>query len=139
MKSRTLRMPSVRTLVNDLYMTSADARLIRRIGHAAHSAETLRPVLESDPRTAPLAIDVDRSLNDGWLRTYALRGMDRVLGTHGVESFEVPGNSMPVYPSFEYLNAGDAYAATLVYHHHARAIRVGCWGDIAERFRRDDE
>lgn len=127
-----LRMPSMKSLVSDLDLSRADATLIRAIGHAVYDVEKLSALLASDTRTAGLARDIDRGLNDGWRRTYALRAMDAILGTHGVEAIVVPGNESCMYAPWEYLNAGDGYAATLVYHHHARAIRIGCWADVVE-------
>lgn len=51
------------------------------------------------------------------------------LGTFGVEY--IPQGHNRRSPEIEYLNAGDTYAATLLYVNGR--FRVGCWGDIVER------
>lgn len=81
-----------------------------------------------------------------------LEALDRLLGTHGVELLcgsksEIDyADSCTGYdssytgPDVEYLNAGDTYAATLIYD-HSRAFpwRIACWGDYAERFCRFED
>lgn len=61
--------------------------------------------------------------------------LDSLLGTHGVEYIgEV---DMRDGPPVEYLNAGDTYAATLVwYRDRVRPWSVESWGDVAERLER---
>jgi hypothetical protein len=53
---------------------------------------------------------------------------DELCGTYGVEYIEGNGEKSP---SFEYLNAGDTYATTLLLIDGR--FKVGCWGDIVER------
>ena len=60
----------------------------------------------------------------------ALREMDKILDTHGVEAL-LPLNYYKSAP-YEYLNAGDAYATTLIYTRATNTLRIGCWGDIVE-------
>lgn len=127
-----MRMPSMKRLVSDLNLSIEDAHFIRAIGHAVDRADALKVVLDTDPRTAPLARDVDGTLNAMWRRTYALRAMNAILGTHGVEG--IGGHDTPFSgPPYEYLNAGDTYATTLIWTRATDTIRIGCWGDIAER------
>lgn len=59
-------------------------------------------------------------------------GLGPTEGTYGVESLRRRDDSLTGQPSHEYLNTGDPYAATLVYHRDADAIRVGSWGNIVE-------
>jgi hypothetical protein len=54
---------------------------------------------------------------------------DELCETCGVEYIEK--GSTAKSPAIEYLNAGDTYAATLLYVNGR--YRVGCWGDIVER------
>jgi hypothetical protein len=53
-----------------------------------------------------------------------------ITGCHGVEYQRAGKGSRS--PAFEYVNAGDAYASTLLYI-YGRGYRVACWGDIVER------
>jgi hypothetical protein len=55
---------------------------------------------------------------------------DEILGTCGVEY--IPAGRNAKSPAIEYCNAGDTYAATLMYV-SGKGYRVGCWGDIVER------
>jgi len=55
---------------------------------------------------------------------------DEILNTHGVEYIQAGHGAKS--PAIEYCNAGDTYAATLMYV-AGKGYRVGCWGDIVER------
>lgn len=57
-----------------------------------------------------------------------MAAVDRLIETHGVETFRTRRRNLRVI----YCNAGDTYAATLL--RVGRHYRVGCWGDIAERY-----
>jgi hypothetical protein len=65
-----------------------------------------------------------------WRRTIALHAIDRILGTCGVEPL---GKVHMRGPPYEYCNAGDPWTTTLIYHRSVDALRIGCWGDLAER------
>ena len=58
---------------------------------------------------------------------------DELCETCGVEY--TPAGHNAKSPAIEYLNAGDTYAATLLYVNGS--YRVGCWGDIVERGKYD--
>lgn len=69
-----------------------------------------------------------------------LDAINNIVGTHGVEALHHPRSSNPEgAPSWEYLNAGDPYATTLIYTRATDTLRIGCWGDIAERLPRGRE
>jgi hypothetical protein len=62
--------------------------------------------------------------------TMILRRMavDKLADTHGVEHLGIHRRTgLHVY----YCNAGDTYAATVLFH--GKSLRVGCWGDLVER------
>lgn len=59
-----------------------------------------------------------------------LHALNAELETFGVEY--VKGKGTARTPSFEYLNTGDTYAATIVRFADGR-YRVSSWGDIVER------
>lgn len=136
-----MRMPSVKTLCAEFRnLERSDALLLRRIGKAAHSEERLRAVIEAKcPATADYVRGMYGNPYDShmWRVTVALHAMDKILGTCGVEGLG-GGNAFNA-PPYEYLNAGDPYVATLIYTRATDTIRVGSWGDIAERLPRPDD
>lgn len=51
-------------------------------------------------------------------------------GVYGVEWLGKHKNGYQM----EYLNAGDPYCDTLIFHnHHDGTVRIGCWGDAARQ------
>jgi hypothetical protein len=56
--------------------------------------------------------------------------MDRVAK---LGDFHGAGSLYPDFPEIMYCNAGDAYAATLIFNHATGQVRLGCIGDIVER------
>ena len=66
----------------------------------------------------------------------AMRTIDLVLETHGVEGIPQGHNSKS--PAITYCNTGDPYMPTVMYlesqrHVSGGSFHVGCWGDIVER------
>lgn len=66
-----------------------------------------------------------------WRRSVVMHAIDRILGTHGVEP--LGPIAMSSGPPFEYCNAGDTYAVTLVFDRDRDKLIISSWGDIAER------
>src|SRR3954467_973605 len=58
-----------------------------------------------------------------------MQRIDRVLGTHGVETVARGHNGRS--PAFAYCNAGDTYAVTIIKVNGR--FRIGTYGDIVER------
>ncbi len=120
-------------------LTPAQARLIRALCHAADDCDVLQTLIGAK---CPSTDQYARSLrSDGyasrmWRRTLVLHAVNAILGMHGVYGLGAP-ESIRGAPPFEYLNAGDTYSTTLVYHRDPDALRIGCWGDIAERLPAD--
>ena len=56
--------------------------------------------------------------------------LNEVLGTYGVEAI---GDSQTYGPPAEYLNAGDTYAATLVFDRLVGNFKLTSWGDWLEK------
>ncbi len=144
-----MKTPSVKSMTDAFRdLTPAQAGLIKRIARATPSGPCSAPGGPDDGARlhdllyaeCPEALRSGGQLenirwcNVGWLRAYALRAMNIILGTHGVECLtrEQESDCFTLGPAYEYLNTGDAYAATLVYHRDSDAIRIGSWGDIAE-------
>jgi hypothetical protein len=113
----------------------ANARLIRKLARAVSDEQTLRSLIEKRcPATDAYARRCYSNPYDSgmWRRTLALHAIDVILGTHGVEPLGEPP-SFRDGPPYEYCNAGDTYATTLIYHRAPDALRIGCWGDLAEK------
>lgn len=131
-----MRCPSATRLVEafrDLDRKQAD--LIRRIAHATDDRHALASLIEREcPDTHAYARWCYNDPFDSqiWRVTMAMHAIDRVLGTHGVEGLGPP-RSGDYAPPFEYCNAGDTYAATLIYTRATDTLRIGCWGDIVEK------
>lgn len=61
-----------------------------------------------------------------------MHAIDQVIGTCGTEAIFGAGSC--TQPVIEYCNAGDTYAATIVYDYIAEKYRLTSWGDMVERY-----
>ena len=131
-----MKSPSVKSMTSALRgLSAADARLIKKIAKAADYAEELEKVVEkSCPETAKYvhSMHSDPYRTAIWRVTVALHAIDQIVGTHGVEGLG-PHTGEGYAPPYEYLNAGDTYATTLIYKRATDTLSIGCWGDIVER------
>lgn len=66
----------------------------------------------------------------------ALLAANDALRGHGVESTTVRLRSGPINPTFDYVNMGDSYSATLLYDYPADRFRVTTYGDMIETWER---
>jgi hypothetical protein len=130
-----MRAPSSQNLQSQLRLTPEQAKLVRALAHAADDGEVLAALVEgSVPKTAEYvrSMHSDPYNSHMWRVTVALHAMDVVVGTFGVEA--LGPTSCPSYaPPYEYLNTGDAYAATLIYRRKTDTLSIGSWGDITAR------
>ena len=130
-----MRAPSTNALVAAFRdLDRKGANLIRAIAHAVDDRDKLAALIEKRcPETRAYARSCysDPYNSHMWRVTMALHAINIVLGTYGVE----PLGTVRAFsgPSYEYCNAGDTYATTLIYTRATDTIRIGCWGDIAER------
>lgn len=130
-----MRCPSLQNLMNDLRISDTQAKLVRALARAADDGEVLAALVEAScPNTAAYvrSMHSDPYRSHMWRVTVALHAMDKIIGTYGVETLG-PGQGSSYAPPYEYLNAGDTYAATLVYKRSSDSLSIGSWGDIAER------
>jgi hypothetical protein len=130
-----MRMPSSQQLQSRLNLTPEQAKLVRAIGHAADDEEILSSLVAA--HAGQVHGELMRSPGNPyhshlWRVTIALRAMDEILGTHGVEALG-PGSGPGYAPPYEYLNTGDSYGTTLIYRRKTDTITIGDWGSIAER------
>jgi hypothetical protein len=131
-----MRMPSSKRLQTALRLDSKQAALIRAVGHATDDGEALSAIIEASiPKTAEYVrrMHSDPYNSHVWRVTVALNAMDNIVGTHGVESLGPSDQDDRFAPPYEYLNAGDSYATTLIYRRRTDTLSLGCWADIADR------
>lgn len=134
-RSVAMRAPSVESLMKAFpKMTREEAKLIRLVAKA-DDADSLEKVIDKFfPKTRAYIFSLMSSPYDSkiWRVTVQLHAIDEVMGTYGVEGLG-PGRSGDYAPPYEYLNAGDTYATTLIYHRSADNLFIGDWGSIAEK------
>lgn len=108
------RLPSVKTLE-------------AVFGDNAKEARRLLEMRRSELEQVPVCAEhVARCYHAPATSVLRLMALDALADTCGVESFQTRRGAW-----VSYLNAGDTYSTTLLYHNGT--YRVGCWGDIAER------
>ncbi len=113
---------------------------IKTLKIIAHErAAELRQVLEVSTRVELEALLDKYPVTAAWYRscyhpmafgTAKLSIASEITECYGVEY--IPAGRGHKSPAIEYCNAGDTYAATLMYV-SGRGYRVGCYGDIVER------
>lgn len=130
-----VRVPSAKRLESAFQIDRKTANLVRRIAHATDDRESLEALINTVPTTAAYVRSMYSSPygSNIWRTTVALHAINALVGMHGVEALG-PVRSGDYAPKYEYLNAGDAYSATLIYSRDSRNLFIGCWGDIAERY-----
>jgi hypothetical protein len=119
------RVPSVKSLSSELHVDT-------------QTAKKLHAVLQGDDDTIDDVLGSSQTLSyqSGRMpmRDLAMRAADKLLGTHGVEEARrEPWGDSSKY-DFEYLNAGDSYAATLLFR--GRRVWISTWGDEVEGLER---
>lgn len=131
-----MRAPSAKTLLAEFRNLSAEeTKLIRKLADAADDGEELKELVDARvPGTASYvrSMHSDPYRSRLWRTTVALHAINEILGTHGVEGLGPP-RSGDYAPPYEYLNAGDTYAGTLIYDRDGDRLFVGSWGDIVEK------
>lgn len=131
-----MRCPSLkRLLVAFPELTAGKAQLIRVLCERADSPERLASVINGNCPATDAYVNSLYSDPYGsrmWRRTVVLHALNAIVGTYGVEGLGETSHA-PYAPPYEYLNAGDTYATTLIYTRATDTLRIGAWGDIAER------
>lgn len=115
-------------------LTEIEAELIQNLCFYADHREKLEDLIEANcPDTFRYARSCYSDPFDSamWRRTLVLHAIDRILGTCGVEP--IGDVDLHYGPPYEYLNAGDAYSTTLIFHRESDMLEIGCYGDIVER------
>ena len=132
----SVRAPSTKALLSEFRNLSAEeAKLIRKLADATDDGERLKKLVDAH---VPATSSYVRSMHSDpyrsrlWRTTVALHAMNEILGTHGVEGLGPP-RSGDYAPPYEYLNAGDTYAGTLIYDRGGDRLFVGTWGDVVEK------
>lgn len=129
-----MKMPSVKVL-HDTFrdLSEPSAHIVRAIGHVVDDADALNYLLYThipeDVRRGRF-IETNHHMSRMWRVTMALRAIDYMCVTHGVEALG---------DRFEYLNAGDPYINTLVYDKCEDSLDVCDWASIAENLDASEE
>ena len=89
------------------------------------SAANLETIKDVTPDDAAAIRNTWRTVKN---RAEARAAINAILRTHGAEYL---GQHKRSGESVYYCNAGDAYAATVLFH--GLNLRVGCWGDMVEK------
>lgn len=88
-----------------------------------------------DPQTVP---ETEQWVRDCYNMPYAdeliMHAIDATIETFGVES---AGGNGECY-HFDYCNAGDTYATTVIYDRQSGEYMIGCWGDLVEMAEEND-
>lgn len=132
-----MRCPTTNSLISKLNLTRDQARAVRRLARKVDSGEDLQAEIEArHPDTLAYVQRMHGSPWNSrmWRVTVALHAIDRAIGTYGIEALRAVDDPELGPPSFEYCNAGDTYAATLIYSHRSDTLRIGSWGDIVEAY-----
>lgn len=126
--------PSVSKLVAAGILERKEANLAYKINRAGMNVPQMIETVEA----AGLA-SVTRFMDD-WirsLRTYPTRrhAFKELLNqmADGMSGVEYLGKHKNGY-QMDYLNTGDSYCDTLIFHeHHDGTVRIGCWDDAARQ------
>lgn len=106
-----MRHPSVQRIESVLGLTRADAREIREFMECVERFE-----------------GADRH----WAVYNQLSAIERVIGGHGIEG--IPNPARTYEDEVSYVNMGDPYTPTVMWDCADERFRVGCWGDLIEKF-----
>lgn len=138
-----MRCPSVAVLMGRLRLTKEQAGHIRMLAKLVDGVATgvevstgpVQTLQEYIRRHCPKTHRYGRQCfsepynSKGWRRTMMLEAMNEVCGTtHGIEPLPPRGTTQ-----YEYLNAGDSYAATIVHSKKTDSLSLRCIGDIIEQ------
>lgn len=120
------RAPSLRALLAAFPSVDPDKlKLIRKVWRELHR----KAVKQLAEQHAPKAFAWSREcFNPPSTRSIRWHAIDELLDTHGIEHL---GTHRRTCEHVDYCNAGDAYAATLIFH--GNRMYIGCWGDLVER------
>jgi len=126
-----MRAPSSKRLQDEPNLTPQEARLIRKFAKAADDPDEIDDLVDFD--VVLVTWEIMSKMYHRPDSTYvALLAMDDIMHTYGIET--IPGDlDFDESPDYEYLNAGDTYAATLIYNIRTDTLRISTIGDILER------
>lgn len=113
-----MRLPSIKTLTEVFGDRAKEARLLLECKLSTRDYKSVQEWEAQCHNIPPYSARLMCALNE-------------IAETYGVEPlWEIDD---VFWPSYEYLNAGDTYATTLIRNNKTGTITVGCWGDIVEK------
>lgn len=94
-------------------------------------APSIKTLKAAFPKLSPEEVkSIRRAMAPGaHVGRHAMRVIDEILGTHGVEY--IPAGHNAKSPGINYCNTGDSYGTTVLLVRGK--FRVGSWADIVER------
>jgi len=128
--------PSIKKLRETFDLDAAQAKLIKDLCAARDDRDALQTLIEARcPATHGYTIVCCTDPYHGrlWRTTLVLHAVNCILDMSGVESLDPDGDFRMHPPAYEYCNAGDTYATTLIYKRATDRLFIGNWGDIVER------
>ena len=142
-----MRAPSVKKLVeafrgsNHAAVDNKAARLIREVIHAAGDRYALEDMITAPDSPFPVTRKWARDCfsnpftSQGWRETMMMSALSELIGGFGEESSRGKGQDRhgAAWPRYRYVNVGESYASTLILNTDTGNVRIGCWGDLAER------
>ena len=124
-----MRVPKVESLLlNFPNLNINKALLIRSIAKSDNCDELKKLIARECPITHANINEFFSNpfTSSHWITTIMLQAIDETLSTFGVECLG---------SEYEYCNAGEAYATTLIYKRKSNNLFIGNWGSIVERGR----
>ena len=118
----TVRAPSIKTLTRDLRITREEAKTVRGLIKGDIDPEDI----EATDRW------IRQCYNRPWESSLIMHAIDATIGTCGVECIGDEDKEAHESADFDYCNAGDTYAATIIRDNNTGRYFVGCWGDCVE-------
>lgn len=119
------KFASVDTLMREFQIDKQTAQTVRGLVKGTIDPETV------SPKTVRWVGQCYNRPDDVAL---ILSALNDILGMHGVEGLG-KNDRHPYNPPFEYLNTGDAYAATVVYKSATGHFFISSWDSISNRVR----
>lgn len=141
-----MKAPSVKKLIeafrgsNHADVDNKKARLIREVIHAASDRYALEDLVMAQDSPFPVTRKWAHGsfsnpfTSQGWRETMMMSALSELIGGFGEESSHGKGQDRhTAWPRYRYVNVGESYAATLILNADTGIVKIGCWGDLAER------
>lgn len=119
------------------YAAPAFARLVSELKIERAAAINVRRIIRGtmDPASVPAVQQwIDQCYSRPSDLELRIAAINALIDCHGVEA--LPVHLSGAHPSAVYCNAGDTYAATILYCYDSDRFLLTSWGDYVERYER---